>query len=113
LGSESRHLWVVGSETGHALKLCLYSPEVQPGPLCNGALADLIPVELDRVVHVAGEVSDDQVEIGDAGGMTLCRLGECLIKNGLSREQFVHSSAAIPSLNLAGTFPLEAATDIR
>jgi hypothetical protein len=45
--------------------------EDQFSAITNRTFADCIPIELNRIIHNAGKSTDDQVDSGDPGGISL------------------------------------------
>ena len=58
-------------EAGHALQFCGHAAEVEDGFLGDGVFGDDLPVELDRVIHHAGEFAHYDVQRGDLFGVCL------------------------------------------
>src|SRR5512141_2374577 len=70
-------------ETRHTLQLREHVAEVKFCLFGDGAFADLVPVELYRVVHVRGDLPYHEVDVGDAFGVLLARLLKCPVEDGL------------------------------
>ena len=66
--------------------------KMEPCALGDRALADLVPIELNRVFGVAGNLTQHEVEIGDAVRLSLCSLLEGLDPGWLG-WRIVHASS--------------------
>jgi hypothetical protein len=62
--------------------------KVKAGAFGDGTAADNVPEELDRVVDYAGEITDNQVELGNPPGAI--SVAEGYFQNALGDGQFVH-----------------------
>ncbi|WP_345105703.1 hypothetical protein [Candidatus Villigracilis vicinus] len=57
------------SEAGHALQFGRHAPKIERGFLGDGVFGDDFPIELDRVIHHAGEFAHHDVQRGDLFGV--------------------------------------------
>lgn len=64
--------------------------EVQDGVFSHCARCDDIPIELDRVIHDGGELTDHEVDIRHAAGIRFLGVAEGNIEDGLGNREFVH-----------------------
>ena len=68
---------VVFVETGHALQFGRDAAKMKRGFFCDGVFGDDLPVELDGVIHHAGEFAHDDVQVSDAFGIRFFGVVEC------------------------------------
>ncbi len=64
--------------------------EVEAGTLGHGVAGEDVPIELDAVVHDAGELADDQVERDHAAGVMPGRMLQGDLQQALDDGKFVH-----------------------
>ncbi len=77
-------------EAGHALQFGRDAAKMERGFFCDGVFCDDLPVELDGVIHHAGELAHDDVQVGDAFGIRFFGVVECDFQNRFSDGEFVH-----------------------
>ena len=77
-------------EAGHTLKFSGDTFEVERCPLRRRAFGDHVPIELDRVVHEAGELTNDKVNVGDTLRPGFLCVTKRDLEDGLGGGQFVH-----------------------
>jgi hypothetical protein len=91
-----------GTAVGLEIRLAIPAVEtgldafkVKLGAFGDGAAADNVPVELDRVVDYAGQITDNQVELGNPPGVI--GVAEGYFQNALGDGQFVHGVLSLLS----------------
>ncbi len=69
----------------------------------DGVFGDDLPVELDGVIHHAGEFAHDDVQIGDAFGVCFFGVVEGDFQEGLGDGEFVHLAIPISTYKILNT----------
>jgi hypothetical protein len=77
-------------KTGHTLELRWDDTEMQLCTFGNRVFGDDIPVELDGLVHQLGQLTHDDVQVGNAFGVRFLGVFEGNIEDGLCDGEFVH-----------------------
>src|SRR5512141_3097803 len=75
----------------HTLQFSIDVAKVQRSCLGDGALADLVPIELHGIIAVGGNLTDDDIDIGDLFGILFSSFFEGLGEYGLGGVEFMHN----------------------
>jgi hypothetical protein len=76
--------------------------KVQTGVLGKGVLGQKAKVELDRIVHKAGQLADDQVDSQNPLRARLFGVAQRDVQYALSNRQFVHNDDYTTKAQMAG-----------
>lgn len=64
--------------------------KMKPGTICQGILADHLPIELDRIVNDRRQLANDQMKIANALRTRFFGVAKGYFQDIFSNSQFVH-----------------------
>lgn len=77
--------------TVDTLQFGRHTAKMQPGTLCQCSPGDHIPVKLDRIIDIRGELTHNNVNVGDLPGSRLLGVLESQVQECLCDSQFMHA----------------------